>query len=73
MHELNFVNQIDNDIHTQNVENLWMRVKRKLRQQFGTHEDLFTSHLHELVWRQRYKEFPIFLTFLFCVSRQFAL
>ena len=46
MHELNFVNPIDNDIHTQNVENHWMRVKRKLRQQFGTHKDLFKSHLH---------------------------
>ena len=55
LHEHNFVNPLDSDVHTQNVENLWMRVKRKLRQQFGTNEDLFTSHLHEFIWRQRYR------------------
>ena len=71
IHERNFVNPQDNDIHTQNIENLWMRVKRKLRQQFGTHKDLFTSHLHEFMWRQRYKDVPIFSAFIICVSCQY--
>ncbi len=71
IHERNFVNPLDNDIHTQNIENLWMRDKRKLRQQIGTHEDLFTSHLHEFMWRQRYKYVPIFSAFITCVSRQY--
>ncbi|XP_065652014.1 uncharacterized protein LOC136079718 [Hydra vulgaris] len=73
VHERNFVNPLDSDVHTQNVENLWMRVKRKLRQQFGTRENLFTSHLHEFIWRQTFKEFPIFSAFLSCVSRQYPL
>ena len=42
VHETNFVDPADETIHTQNVENLWMRVKRKLRRQFGTLEQLFT-------------------------------
>ena len=71
IHERNFVNPQDNGIHMQNIENLRMRVKRKLRQQFGTHEDLFTSHLHEFMWRQRYKDVPIFSAFIICVSRQY--
>ena len=46
-----FVDPNDDAIHTQNVEKLWMRVKRKLRRQFGTSETLFTSHLYEFVQR----------------------
>ena len=49
VHQEHFVDPNDDAIHTQNVENLWMRVKRKLRRQFGTSETLFTSHLHEFV------------------------
>jgi len=37
-HDANFVNP---DIHTQNIENMWMRVKRKLRRQFGMSRDAF--------------------------------
>ncbi|XP_047127811.1 uncharacterized protein LOC124808650 [Hydra vulgaris] len=73
IHERHFVDPLDNEIHTQNIENLWMRAKCKLRQQFGTYKDLFTSHLHEFIWRQRFKEFPIFSAFLTCVSRQYPL
>jgi hypothetical protein len=31
IHDTNFVNPDNPDIHTQNIENMWMRVKRKLR------------------------------------------
>ena len=31
-----FANFVNSDIHTQNIEDMWMRVKRKLRLQFGT-------------------------------------
>ena len=36
IHE-HFVYPDDSNIHTQNVENIWMRVKRKLRLQFGSY------------------------------------
>jgi hypothetical protein len=36
-----FANFVNPDIHTQNIENMWMRVKRKLRRQFGTSRALF--------------------------------
>ncbi|XP_047143060.1 male abnormal protein mab-31 [Hydra vulgaris] len=71
VHERNFVDPLDDEVHTQNVENLWMRVKRKLRRQFGTSEDLFTSYLHEFIWRQRFKNFPLFSAFISCISRQY--
>jgi hypothetical protein len=31
IHDANFVNPDNPDIHTQNIENMWMRVKRKIR------------------------------------------
>ncbi|XP_012558355.1 uncharacterized protein LOC105845315 [Hydra vulgaris] len=71
--EKSFVEPLDNETHTKNIENLWLQVKRKMRHQFGTREDLFTSHLHEFLWRQRYKDVSIFSAFLSCVSRQYPL
>ena len=34
-HSQNFVHPIDQEIHTQTIENMWMREKRKLKRQFG--------------------------------------
>ena len=65
-----FVDPNDDAIHTQNVENLWMQVKRKLRRQFGTSETLFTSHLHEFVWRERHKNSAAFSAFICSLTRQ---
>uniref|UniRef100_UPI00358F0D58 dual specificity calcium/calmodulin-dependent 3',5'-cyclic nucleotide phosphodiesterase 1A-like n=1 Tax=Myxine glutinosa TaxID=7769 RepID=UPI00358F0D58 len=36
IHQENFVNPLDQDVHTQNVENMWMRAKRKIRRQFAS-------------------------------------
>ena len=49
IHQQHFVDPLNNEVYTQNVENMWMRLKRKLRQQFGTSEALFQSHLREFV------------------------
>jgi hypothetical protein len=46
IHDPNFVNP---DIHTQNIENMWMRVKRKLRRQFGTSREPFLISMEELI------------------------
>ena len=56
IHERNFVDPKDADIHTQNIENMWMRAKRKLKRQFGTHRHLFQSYLSEFQWRSHNKE-----------------
>jgi hypothetical protein len=46
-----FANFVNPDIHTQNIENMWMRVKRKLRRQLGTSRALFKTYLSEFGWR----------------------
>ena len=51
IHEKNFVDPFENEIHTQNIENMWMRVKHKLKRQFGTSNGLFPSYLDEFVVR----------------------
>jgi len=43
VHQAHFVDLNDSDIHTQNIENMWMRAKRKLKRQFGTSRELFTQ------------------------------
>jgi hypothetical protein len=48
IHDANFVNPVNPDIHTQNIENMWMRVKRKLRRQFGTSRALFQTYLSDI-------------------------
>jgi len=35
-HSLHFVDPQDANIHTQNIENMWMWAKCKLKRQFGT-------------------------------------
>ena len=68
VHERHFVDPEDINIHTQNVENLWMRVKRKLRRQYGTSHALFSSYLHEFMWRNANKKFQLFSAFMSHVS-----
>jgi transposase-like protein len=73
IHDENFVDPNDRNVHTQNVENMWMRVKRKLRKQFGTSAALFTSYLHEFIWRNRFRQSNIFGAFLRCLRGQYPL
>ena len=56
IHEANFVNPNDRDVHTNNVENMWMRGKRQLKRMFGTSDTLFPTYLVEFMWRERFKE-----------------
>lgn len=56
IHEQHFVDPINADIHTQNIENMWMRAKRKLRRQFGTSRGLFPSYLHEFSFRNAHRD-----------------
>ena len=72
-HSENFVDPADEDIHTQSVENFWMRAKRKMRRQFGTSEDLFPTYLSEFMWRNRLRGgVDVFSEFLISVGRLYA-
>jgi len=63
-HLLHFVDPLDEDIHMQNIENTWMRAKRKLKRQFGTSRELFPSYLHEFVFRNACDSETMFMEFL---------
>ena len=45
-------------VHTQNIENMWMYMKRKKKAQMGQHVSLLGSHLIEFLWRRRFGERP---------------
>ena len=54
VHENYFVDPDYPDIHTQNVENMWARLKRKFKRQYGTSSELFPTYLKEFMFRQRF-------------------
>lgn len=54
IHEEHFVDPDDDIIHTQNIENTWMRAKHKIKRQFGTSCVLFESYMAKFMWQ--YKE-----------------
>ena len=56
VHANNFVDPIHADIHTQNIEGLWMHAKRKLRYQSGTSRALFETYLSAFQWRFCHKD-----------------
>ena len=72
-HSLHYVHPIYQEIHTQNVENMWMRAKRKLKRQFGTSQGLFESYLEEFTFRgTRNTNFSIFTCILAAVRREYT-
>lgn len=73
VHQKHFVDLDDANIHTENVENMWMRAKRKLRRQFGTSDALFNSYLHEFMYRNKFRGQDIFKVFLQTLTENYAL
>ena len=73
VHEHYFVDPVNRRIHTQNVENMWMRVKRKLKRQYGTSPALFSTYLHEFQWRCAHKVFDPFSSILCSQADAFPL
>ena len=57
-HSLNFVDG-NTGVHTQNMENTWMTVKRKQKSQDGFARALLNSYLEEVMWRQKFGDEPL--------------
>lgn len=72
VHDSHFVDPHDDTVHTQNIENMWMRAKRKLKRQFGTSRALFPQYLHEFVYRNRFRNEDIFGNFLITLADNYA-
>ncbi|XP_045467379.1 uncharacterized protein LOC123675881 isoform X2 [Harmonia axyridis] len=71
IHEENIVDPNDNCIHTQNVRNMWMRAKKKLRRQFVSSEAMLQSYLHDFVWKNQFSKIQVFSEFLNAVVAQY--
>ena len=70
-HSENFVHPLDPNIHTQNIENAWMRVKRKLKRQSGTSRDKFPSYIPEFLFRNFFRSRQIFGHILVAIKEHY--
>ena len=50
-HSVEFVNSLTGE-HTQNIESLWCRVKKKLQRMKGCHAGELSGYLDEFMWRE---------------------
>lgn len=74
VHERHFVDPDSPDVHTQNIENTWMRAKRKVKRQFGTSRNLFHTYIFEFLWRNKFRNRrSCFGDFLVSVSEIYVL
>jgi len=72
VHQQNFVDPNDATVHTNVVENMWMRAKRKLKRQFGTLRELFPSYLLEFMFRNRFRDTDMFTCMLASTASNYA-
>jgi len=73
VHQRHFVDPTDADVHTEDVESMWMRAKRKLRRQFGTSHALFPSYLHKFVFSNRFHGQDMFHIILKIIAENYPL
>ena len=64
-HSVNFVDS-ETHAHIQNVENIWMRMKRKKKHQMGQYNTLLSTHLAEFMWQRKSGDRP-FETLIRCI------
>jgi transposase-like protein len=57
-HSLHFADS-ETHAHTQNIEIMWMCIKRKKKQQMGQHNSLLPTHLAEFMWRRKFGDRPL--------------
>jgi hypothetical protein len=71
IHKDNFVDPENPEVHTNNVENMWMRAKRKFKRMFGTSHALFETYLFEFMWKQKHKDVDLFSSLIICIRGQY--
>jgi transposase-like protein len=74
IHADNFVNPNDDLVHTQNIESMWSRLKKKLKRMHGTRKSLLKSYLYEFEWCENFcKNQDRFSCLLTCIRHQYQL
>ena len=53
-HKYNFISPEHPEVHTQNIENTWNQVKKKLKEQYGTSERLIKSYLSKYCFQRSF-------------------
>ncbi|KAG0440936.1 hypothetical protein DMUE_1409 [Dictyocoela muelleri] len=49
-HTFNFVNSLNN-CHTQNIESLWNKLKRRIKNKMGVKHELLQDYIDEWMWK----------------------
>lgn len=74
VHQKDFVYLVDGNVRTENIKNTWMKVKRELRNQFGTsREGNGPSCFHEFVFRNKFRHEDMFTVFLKTITDNYPL
>ena len=73
IHEDNFVDPNNPDIHPQNIESMWSRAKGMFRQMYATSRGLFDTYLAEFMWRITFGRDEPFSAILCNIAQQYPL
>jgi transposase-like protein len=72
IHDTNFVHPNNSDIHTQNIESLWSRLKYMFKNMRETNEPLLDSYLCDFMWRSNFcSGYDVFSSLLYCIATQY--
>ncbi|TRY80228.1 hypothetical protein TCAL_15436 [Tigriopus californicus] len=71
VHDQNFVNPLDERVHTQTIEGTWMQMKRKMKSQSGTLGRLLPTYLAEYIGRRSPSKKNPFGCILACIGDQY--
>ncbi|XP_014783956.1 uncharacterized protein LOC106879048 [Octopus bimaculoides] len=64
----------DSEIHTRNIDKMWLKVKRKLRQKHGTRDKVTVqSLLTEFMWRSHFKNNDKFAALIYSLRHLYKL
>ena len=69
-HSENFVDP-HTGAHTQRVESMWNKAKKRNRCQWGTHRQMVDGYLCEFMWRQRHKNKDLLSVLLNCIANYY--